>query len=139
MSRWPLAILALSAVALAAHAAHALVGLGGSGSDDFFNTWVYVGLIATAAGLCLARGVLVRQDRAAWLLLGAGLTSSCLGELYWSLELDATPPFPSPADALYLGFYPAAATTVAATPTGWRARRSPWARASSPSATPSAR
>jgi diguanylate cyclase (GGDEF)-like protein len=108
MSRWPLAILALSAVALAAHAAHALVGLGGSGSDDFFNTWVYVGLIATAAGLCLARGVLVRQDRAAWLLLGAGLTSSCLGELYWSLELDATPPFPSPADALYLGFYPAA-------------------------------
>jgi hypothetical protein len=108
MSRWPLAILALSAVALAAHAAHALVGLGGAGSNDFFNTWVYVGLIATAAELCLARGVLVRQDRAAWLLLGAGLTSSCLGELYWSLELDATPPFPSPADALYLGFYPAA-------------------------------
>ena len=37
----------------------------------------------------------------------AGSWRPSSGELYWSLELDETPPFPSPADALYLLYYPA--------------------------------
>jgi diguanylate cyclase (GGDEF)-like protein len=108
MRRWPTLILAICGAALAAHAAHALFGLGGSGADALFNTWVYDALILVSALLCLARGVLVREDRAAWLVLGVGLVSYFGGELYWSLQLDDSPPFPSPADALYLGFYPAA-------------------------------
>jgi two-component system cell cycle response regulator len=108
MRRWPALILLACGAALAALAAHALFGLGGSASDTFFNAWVYDGLILASALLCLARGMLAREDRAGWIVLGIGLVSYFGGELYWSLQIDGSPPFPSPADALYLGFYPAA-------------------------------
>jgi diguanylate cyclase (GGDEF)-like protein len=74
--------------------------------DDWLAPAVGVG----AGLLCLARAVLVRQARAAWAILGLGLELYALGIIYWRwwvLPL-AQPPYPSPADLLWLSFYPLA-------------------------------
>jgi diguanylate cyclase (GGDEF)-like protein len=65
-------------------------------------------VLAVAAGLCLARGLLVRRERTAWLLIGAGVSAWTLGELYYTVVLwdDSSPPIPSPADAGFLLFPP---------------------------------
>jgi diguanylate cyclase (GGDEF)-like protein len=74
--------------------------------DDVLQNSLYLG----AAALCAARGVLVPHRRAAWLTLAAGMLSWTLGAVISDTVLasDATPPFPSAADAAYLAFYPAA-------------------------------
>jgi two-component system, cell cycle response regulator len=105
----PLVLLqAVAAAALLAHVAHTAAGLGGPAPDALFDRWLYHGLMLGAAAGCLARGVLVREDRAAWLLLGLGAASWSAGDLYFSLALadDPEPPFPSASDALFLAFYP---------------------------------
>jgi diguanylate cyclase (GGDEF)-like protein len=91
--------------ALAAHGLHSLGVLGGPAA--LFDVWVYSGLIGLSALVCLARGVLVRADRAAWLVLGLGLLSWTGGEVAWSAYVSglAEPPYPSIADPFYLGFY----------------------------------
>jgi two-component system cell cycle response regulator len=63
-------------------------------------------VLLVAAGACLARGVLVRRERIAWLLLGAGVLAWTFGELYYTAVLwsDSSPPVPSPADSGYLLF-----------------------------------
>jgi two-component system, cell cycle response regulator len=63
-------------------------------------------VLLAAALVCLARGVLVRAERAAWLLLGAGVLAWSAGEVYYTAVLwDASdPPIPSPADIGYLLF-----------------------------------
>ena len=48
------------------------------------------------------------ENRNAWLLIALGMISFLAGDVYYYI-LDAvseTTPFPSPADALYLGMYP---------------------------------
>jgi len=57
----------------------------------------------------LARAALFEEERRAWLALGAGLLLWALGQTYYSVVLYyASPaPFPSPADVLFLAFYPA--------------------------------
>src|ERR1700710_527523 len=49
-------------------------------------------------------------ERAAWLALTIGLFAVFGGDVYWGVALSGgdKPPFPSPADAGYLGIYPAA-------------------------------
>jgi two-component system, cell cycle response regulator len=96
-------------LALGAYVAHLGLGLGGSNLDWLFNDFVYNGLIASAAAACLLRAALVCEERLPWLVMGLGIVSSLAGEVYWTLalaDLDE-PPYPSIADALYLGFYPA--------------------------------
>jgi diguanylate cyclase (GGDEF)-like protein len=63
-------------------------------------------VLLAAAGVCLARGVLVRRERAAWLLIGAGVTAWTFGELYYTAVLwtESDPPIPSPADIGFLTF-----------------------------------
>src|SRR5215207_534510 len=63
-------------------------------------------VLLVAAAVCLARGVLVRRERAAWLLMGAGVTAWTFGELYYTAVLwtETDPPIPSPADIGYLMF-----------------------------------
>ena len=84
-------------LALAAFSVHAVLDFGGSG------------LILAAASSCLIRAIRVRVDRAAWLILGFGLTAWAAAEIYNTVylsKLDA-PPYPSVSDALWLTFYPA--------------------------------
>src|SRR5688572_3176199 len=69
-----LAFAGLIAVAgLAIHMAHVGLGLGSSATgDELVDQWIYNALMGGAAGACVLRALLVRRDRAAWLLLGAG-------------------------------------------------------------------
>jgi diguanylate cyclase (GGDEF)-like protein len=88
-----------------------LADLGGPISvDAFFKTWLFSSLVLAAAVVCIVRAGLVPKDRVAWAVLGTGMASWALGSIYWSLFLKnlESPPYPSVADFLYLGFYPAA-------------------------------
>jgi diguanylate cyclase (GGDEF)-like protein len=109
--------LTLAFAALAAGTAftalHALFGIAGPGADAISDEWIYTAVELIAVGLCVARVVRRREDRAAWLLVTLGILGWTLGDLVWTLWLDhvASPPYPSVADALYLTLYP---TTYAA-------------------------
>ena len=100
---------ALALACLTIYALHTGTGLLGTGFDGFAQDVLYNTLIAASAGFCIWRGMAARAERAAWLLLGAGLASWFAGELYFTLHLShvADPPYPSLSDALYLAFYPA--------------------------------
>ena len=70
--------------------------------------WLHLVVMGAAAGLILLRAALRRRERAAWLLLGLGVSAWVLGELYFTAVLwsDASPPVPSLADAGYLTLPP---------------------------------
>ncbi|HMG98341.1 MAG TPA: hypothetical protein VK546_05420, partial [Gaiellales bacterium] len=108
-SRAVVAAFAVIGVATAFSATHAAFGLGAPGLDGFSDQWVYTSIEFLAVGLCAARALRRRADRGAWLLISAALLAWTGGDLVWTLWLDnvANPPYPSLADALYLGFYPA--------------------------------
>jgi diguanylate cyclase (GGDEF)-like protein len=80
----------------------------GQGSETLFGTWIYCAVMAGAALFCLTRAALVRRERSAWVLIGAGLLIWTGGEIYYevALSLSGSVPVPSPADAGYLAFYP---------------------------------
>jgi two-component system cell cycle response regulator len=96
---------AILLVAFAAFVAHTGGALGGK---TLFGTWVYCGVMLGAAASCLTRAALVRRERVAWALIGAGLLLWTGGEIYYEAALSVTGsvPTPSPADAGYLVFYP---------------------------------
>jgi diguanylate cyclase (GGDEF)-like protein len=96
---------ALIVLGLVAFALHAVTG---AGDDDIFDIWLYCGVMVGAAASCLVRAVLVRRERAAWLLIGCGLLMWTGGEIYYeaALATSGSVPIPSPADAGYLAFYP---------------------------------
>ena len=98
------------AAGIAAHAAHATLGFGGPAVDRFFDDWLLNGLITATSVACLMRGFRVRAERLAWLVLGAAMLCWSGGFIYWTIFIvrDASPPYPSPADVLWLAYYPAA-------------------------------
>ena len=100
---------ALTGLALLAYSAHTAFGVGSPELDNFFQDWVYCGLTFAAGAICITRGVVVDEERAAWLMMGVGLVAWGAGEVVWTLALadDPDPPYPSVADILYLSFYPA--------------------------------
>ena len=79
------------------------------GVGDFFKTYVFSALPILAAAMCLLRACRGEQERMPWSLVGAGILLWACGSIYWSAYVKPleTPPYPSVADALYLGFYPA--------------------------------
>jgi two-component system cell cycle response regulator len=84
------------------------LGLGGSGLLDVFSTWAYIGLVLGAAILLAARGLARDDHRVAWLALAAGAAMSAVGELIYEFAYSADPdfaPYPSVADAFWLGSY----------------------------------
>lgn len=95
---------------LGVFALHTTVGFGGPGGEGLFQDWVYNVLMLGSALVVLARGAFVREERAAWLTMGAGLLLWSLGELYYSLLIKGTGRehggSVSAADALYLAMYP---------------------------------
>ena len=96
--------------ALLAFYAVVVVGeLPGEGLQDAVGRWVYDVVVLGAAAIVLWRAARMPAERHAWLVLGTGLLLWALGQAYYSVVLYyAEPaPFPSPADAGFLAFYPA--------------------------------
>jgi diguanylate cyclase (GGDEF)-like protein len=94
----------------AAYVAQALIPACGQYVGDFFETWVYPGLTVIAAAFCLARAAMRRLERTAWLVVGLGVLASAGGDLWWyfaGYDNRETLPAFTPADALWLAFYPA--------------------------------
>jgi len=94
-------------VALLVTIAHNTVHLGSGRSSYYIEEWVYDFITMSAALATLARAALRKEERLAWSLLGIGLLSWAVGDLYWTVALRdlATPPFPSVDDGLYLAGY----------------------------------
>src|SRR3954467_2967525 len=99
-------LFALLAAVLLAYAAFLAVGL----EDPIGGFWdsVYNVIEFLAAGICLLRGLSLRDERRGWLLLALGMLCFAAGDVYWTLVLKHKDeiPVPSPADAGYLLFYP---------------------------------
>jgi two-component system, cell cycle response regulator len=87
---------------------HGVHGLGGASDNHFFNDWLYTGLMWGGVGLCLARAISVREERAAWIAMTASLALWATADLMWTLHYNHVedPPFPNLADAFYLADYP---------------------------------
>jgi two-component system, cell cycle response regulator len=102
-------VLALLVGGIGVLALHTLGGVGGASRDGLFDRGIYGVLMGGAALTVLARGVLVRAQRAAWLTMGAGLVCWCLGDLCYALFAEGSRVAGgdvTPADGLYLVFYP---------------------------------
>jgi diguanylate cyclase (GGDEF)-like protein len=74
------------------------------------DTGFYTVVLICTCLLALARPVLVRRNRPAWILIALAVTSWSIGDIYWSVAFaDAEViPVPSPADAFYVSMYPLA-------------------------------
>jgi two-component system, cell cycle response regulator len=79
-----------------------------------FHTAIYDAVLFGAAALCVAGAAIRRTERLAWTLMGVALALWASGELYWTFALAdlEEAPFPSIADALWLGFLPVAYVSV---------------------------
>lgn len=103
------ACLALLAGLLALYAVVTLGTLGSASLQDGIGRWAYDAVVLGATLVVFFRAATVTAERKAWFALGAGLLFWSLGQTYYSVVLYyASPaPFPSPADVLFLAFYPA--------------------------------
>jgi two-component system, cell cycle response regulator len=107
--RWLLvAAFAAIAIGIAFELLRLVTGVGGSAWNSLANNWVYMAIEFVAVGICAARAASRREHRVAWSLMTIALAAWSLGDLLWAVWLDnlASPPFPSPADGLYLFMYP---------------------------------
>ena len=86
-----------------------------AGGNALFDDWVHDILLVAAAALCLAHARRGGRTGPASLAFGVGLAAWAAGDLWWALfyEHDPDPPFPSPADALWLAWYPFTALGIA--------------------------
>jgi two-component system, cell cycle response regulator len=100
---------AVTGLGVLLYAAHTAFGLGGGSSDALFQDWIYNSVSVGAGTMCILRGIVIRRERLAWLVMGAGLFSWAAADISWTLMLadDPDPPYPSVSDVLYLAFYPA--------------------------------
>ena len=104
----PIALLAAFAVLILGMVGYLGHVVFGGGPDGFFYPWLYLALMTGAAALMVLRGVLVTNERAAWLTLGAALVMYASGDAAYELyvvQLDPEP-YPSIADAIYIASYP---------------------------------
>ena len=86
------------------------IGIGGAGLDSAVNSAIYDAVVVSAGFACLLRASRGGRERAAWLATSAAVFAWAAAEIYWALYIEgnASAPFPSPADAGYLAFYPLA-------------------------------
>jgi two-component system cell cycle response regulator len=110
--RWALAALG---VLLAACAAHALVKFDAGPLSWLLEKWGYNVVLVGSGLACVARGVMIRAERTAWLTMGAGVVGWAFGNVYYTAVLwDMDPiPIPSPSDVLWLVYYPVVYVAVA--------------------------
>jgi len=84
---------------------------------DDYATWydvLYNGVLVGSAALCMVQAATRRRERVAWSFMGLALALWAGGDIYWTVAFTdvAEPPYPSLADALWLGFLPAAYVAV---------------------------
>ncbi len=93
---------------------HDWLGLGGSGGSESFYEALFDAIVLSAGLACFLRILSGGRERGAWIAIAAAILLSAAAELYITAVLanDPSPPYPSPADAGYLAFYPLAATGV---------------------------
>src|SRR5690348_6083662 len=74
------------------------------------NVAVYNNVMIGAGLACVARGVVRRTDRVAWILAGVAVLSWGIGDTVWTFTVAnmPNPPFPSYADIGFLCVYPPA-------------------------------
>src|SRR3954453_9168657 len=103
IARYLLALLAALLLAYAAFLVFNLADPVGGFWDRVYNVIEFLG-----AGLCLLRGLSLREEGRGWLLLALGMLCFATGDVYWTLVLKHQNeiPVPSAADAGYLLFYP---------------------------------
>jgi hypothetical protein len=87
----------------------------GDDADTLFDDIVHNAALLGASALCLARGLGDARWRPVSLAFGLGLAFWTAGEILWTVLYsgDASPPYPSPADALWLAWYPLTAAGIA--------------------------
>jgi two-component system, cell cycle response regulator len=114
-SRPVMALLAAGMVLLAAFVVRAPGHWGGEPADAFFIKYVYDAIAAVVAVQCLWRAATVRDDRAIWALVAAGMLCSVVGNAIYDALYGATdtPPVPSWADAAWAAAYPLLYTALA--------------------------
>ena len=97
-----------SVIALCAFAVHTLLPDDGSVAH-FFDYRLYYGLVVVAAALTIARAIASPRHRGAWIALAVAVSSYATAEFLWLYLYSGSDsaPYPSIADAFYLGFYPA--------------------------------
>lgn len=85
------------------------------GLDSAIGGPLYDAVVLGAGVACLLRASDYRRERAAWVLIGLAILCWGAGEVYWTafIEGNASAPYPSPADAFYIAFYPLAAAGLA--------------------------
>jgi two-component system cell cycle response regulator len=107
--------LVLLAALLGACAVHALAGFDAGPLAWLLEKWGYNVVLVGSGVLCVLRAALVRQERAAWLLAGAGVVGWAVGNVYYTVVLwDMDPiPIPSPSDVLWIVYYPIVYVAVA--------------------------
>ena len=95
-------------IALCAFAVHTLLPDDGSVAH-FFDYRLYYGLVLVAAALTIAWAIASPRHRGAWIALAAAVSSYATAEFLWLYLYSGSDsaPYPSIADAFYLGFYPA--------------------------------
>ncbi|HEV2713409.1 MAG TPA: HD domain-containing phosphohydrolase [Gaiellaceae bacterium] len=83
-------------------------GLNADGFGQAIDVPLYTALEVSAALFCLARPLLRPDNRGAWLAVGLGIACFTAGDLYFSFVLANREaiPYPSLADAGYVGLYP---------------------------------
>ncbi len=90
----------------------AILALHYAGVGPAWPAWaehLYEALEVLAAGCCLWRAVAHPKERKPWLVIGLGMVSFAAADLYYTIALQPLGddiPYPSLADALYLGLYP---------------------------------
>jgi hypothetical protein len=87
---------------------NAVTHFGGAGTDRFFAKDAEDAVLCLASLVIVGRGLAVRRERWAWVLLGTGLLSWTAANTYYSLFMADLDPVPiaSVADGLWLGFSP---------------------------------
>jgi diguanylate cyclase (GGDEF)-like protein len=110
--RWALGAIGLL---LAACAFHALVKFDAGPLSWLLEKWGYNVVLVGSGLACLARGVKIRAERAAWLTIGVAVVGWALGNVYYTAVLwDMDPiPIPSVSDVLWLVYYPVVYVAVA--------------------------
>ncbi|MBI4898804.1 MAG: GGDEF domain-containing protein [Actinobacteria bacterium] len=120
----------IAAALLAVYAIYIVFDPFDDGADWFFDNVITDLLLAAPAVFCFHRAATADKARTAWAIIAVALGFEALADVYWNAIIanQTDPAYPSPADFLYLAFYPTMALglmTLALQNTG-RIRVSLW-------------